>query len=315
MSKPHRVVKPTLSGLGWLGLWIGLLIPAASTEVEIEFDRSIPVSDQAKLRSWIDHAANQLSRVGGRFPIDNATIILHKTDRGRGPVPWARVQRYGGEGIHFYINPHYSEQAFVDDWTALHEFSHLLIPYPGNRGIWFSEGLASYYQNLLRARAGVVSPEKALQDLNAGFERGRKDARRKGRSLAELSPQMWQTRSYMRVYWSGAAYFLNVDVALRQQGQSLDQVIAAFLACCRQQWRRWDEQSLIATFDELSGDTLFQQHYEAIIEATDFPSVQDSYRWLGVQTQGRSLRLDTDDQYHQRRAALLSWQEEDTTKG
>ena len=36
------------------------------------------------------------------------------------------------------------------DWTASHEFAHLLLPYVSDK--WVSEGVASYYQNVLQAR-------------------------------------------------------------------------------------------------------------------------------------------------------------------
>ena len=62
--------------------------------------------------------------------------------------------------------------AFLDSWTASHELSHLLLPYISRREAWLGEGFASYYQNVLRARAGMLSQREAWQKLHAGFERG-----------------------------------------------------------------------------------------------------------------------------------------------
>ena len=53
------------------------------------------------------------------------------------------------------------------DWTATHEFSHLLLPYVSRRDRWLSEGLASYYQNVLRARDGRLSETDAWRKLDA----------------------------------------------------------------------------------------------------------------------------------------------------
>lgn len=44
------------------------------------------------------------------------------------------------------------------DWTATHELSHMLLPYVASRDRWLSESLASYYQNVLRARDGRLAP-------------------------------------------------------------------------------------------------------------------------------------------------------------
>ena len=36
-----------------------------------------------------------------------------------------------------------------------------------------AEGLATYYQNVLRARAGLLTPSEAWEQIDAGFARGR----------------------------------------------------------------------------------------------------------------------------------------------
>ena len=59
--------------------------------------------------------------------------------------------------------------------------------------IWLAEGLASYWQNLLRARTGLLTPQQAWQQLDAGFGRGRSVAGDQ-LSLAELSGVMHERR-------------------------------------------------------------------------------------------------------------------------
>ncbi|MBY6108545.1 hypothetical protein KUW19_18950 [Ferrimonas balearica] len=285
-----------------------LLLPLGlnASPLAIEFRGDLSASEQDKLRHWLEQSADTLSLVSGRFPLEQARITVTPTQRGYGPVPWARVIRSQPEGIHFYVDPSYPADAYHDDWTALHEFSHLLIPYPGDDDIWFSEGLASYYQNLLRGRAGVVSVEQALRDLDAGFQRGERDANRKGRSLRQLSPAMWRTGSYMRVYWSGAAYFMRVDMALREQHNvSLDTVLARFIECCRQQRRSWTAQSLIATFDQLADTTLFADHYRQVIDDTAFPELASVYQNLGLERHNGRLKFNPAEEFDQRRQSLF----------
>ncbi len=272
-------------------LWVSASIWSAP--LEFEFRGDLSDAQQAKLQHWLEESADILSRAVGQFPIEQAHITVSPTWSGSGPVPWARVVRHRPEGIHFYVNPNYPAETYRQDWTALHEFSHLLIPYPGDRDIWFSEGLASYYQNLLRGRAGIVSTEQALRELDAGFRRGERDATRQWRTLRELSPQMWRTGSYMRVYWSGAAYFFTVDLALRTElGISLDTVLARFIACCRQSRQRWDAERLIRTFDQLAGGEQFAYHYRQVIDSRSFPDLTLPYEQLGLSRDGRRLRLD-----------------------
>ncbi|MBY5922269.1 hypothetical protein [Ferrimonas balearica] len=268
-------------------------IPTQAGPLEFEFRGDLTPEQQAKLQHWLEESAQTLALVSGEFPLERARITITPTRRGYGPVPWARVVRRQPEGIHFYVDPTYPPESYRQDWTALHEFSHLLIPYPGDDDIWFSEGLASYYQNLLRGRAGIVTPEQALKELDAGFQRGERDAARRRQTLRELSPRMWRTGSYMRVYWSGAAYFFSVDTALRQElGISLDTVLARFIECCRQSYRRWSASSLIRTFDHLAGGQQFDQHYRQVIDSRSFPDLSGPYQRLGLSRQGRRLTLD-----------------------
>ena len=71
-----------------------------------------------------------------------------------------------------------------------------------------SEGLASYYQSISRARVGMISTRETWEDLRAGFERGA----RQGRTLGDATENMRAELAYMQVYWSGAAIFLLADL-------------------------------------------------------------------------------------------------------
>jgi hypothetical protein len=66
------------------------------------------------------------------------------------------------------------------DWVAIHELSHLWMPrlYPGDR--WLSEGIATYLQEVLRARCGLQSRTKAWTRIKEGFDRGRRSGTGRG---------------------------------------------------------------------------------------------------------------------------------------
>src|SRR5690606_27411875 len=137
------------------------------------------------------------------------------------------------------------------DWTATHEFAHLLHPFLGDRGRWLSEGLASYYQNVLRARSGELSEEEAWEKLSQGFARGRAATSEQADPLEQVSWER-QRGSTMRVYWSGAAYWLERDLALRRQGDTLDQVLARFAIGHLPAERRWNPEEFIAALENIA---------------------------------------------------------------
>jgi predicted metalloprotease with PDZ domain len=214
---------------------------------------------------------------------------------GREPVPWGEVQRGGGDAVHLYINQRLPAEEFMADWVLVHELSHLLHPVIDSPDRWLSEGIASYYQNVLRARAGLNSAHVAWNRLHAGFERGI-GATSRGRSLAEASETMMRDRSFMRVYWSGAAIALLADVELRRRSagaQSLDTALAAFRRCCLPAERSWSAGELMQKLDQLTGVTVFMDLYREHVDADEFPELGALYRQLGLQSMSAtSLRLD-----------------------
>ena len=181
------------------------------------------------------------------------------------------------------------------DWVLIHELSHLLHPVIDSSDRWLSEGIASYYQNVLRARAGLNDAQSAWNRLHAGFERGIRGTQH-GRSLAQTSETMMRDRSFMRVYWSGAAIALLADVELRRRSagaQSMDTALAAFRGCCLPAERSWSARELMEKLDQLTGTAVFMDLYREHVEAQDFPDLTALYRELGLQSMSAtSLRLD-----------------------
>ena len=208
-------------------------LPVAGKQFLLDWRGEFSDAQRTKLKSWMTSVGDTVSLLYGELPRDEIRIAL-KPYPSRSAVPFARVLRNEPEGVLFYINPDYPIEDFISDWTAYHELSHLFIPYPGIADIWFSEGLASYYQNILQVRAGLLTPEQARQKLSAAFGRGRDDDDHADLSLGELSAVMRERHAFMRVYWSGALYFLDADIRLRRldNPMTLDDVLREFASCC-----------------------------------------------------------------------------------
>jgi hypothetical protein len=206
-------------------------------------------------------------------------------------MPFARILRRGGPAAQFFYNQLAPLDAVLADWTATHEFSHLLLPYVRRADGWLSEGFASYYQNVLQARGGALDAVTAWRKLHEGFERGRRDdyADTLAESIRYRGPNM-----IMRMYWSGAAIALLADVELRRRSdgvQSLDTVLEALRDCCLPSQRDWTAMELFERLDELSGTTVFAELYARWVDAEAFPDVEPTLDALGVRTGGSGLRL------------------------
>ena len=239
---------------------------------------------QGVLVEWLDHISTALLQVYGRWPRKHWEIAVTPVSAGSSnPIPWAQVYRGGVNRIEFYTARTASADQLKHAWTSYHEISHLLIPYRGWGDMWFSEGLASYYQNLLQARTGIIDEQEMWQKIYAGFMRGRAQTEFDGFDLATLSPKLRQQGGYMRVYWSGAWYFLMADVELRRESggeRDLDQALEKLNRCCADQ--KLSVVEMTRKLDELNGLKLFYPLYLEVIASTRVPEFEAIFTRLGI---------------------------------
>jgi hypothetical protein len=248
---------------------------------------------KTKLEQWVKESVASVTAVTGRLPQANPQVLVVPIGPRNEAVVHAQVLRGGGLATVFYIDETRSMGEFSGDWTATHEFSHMLLPYISTRDRWLSEGLASYYQNVLRARDGRLSDTEAWQNLYEGFKRGENNTN--GGSLAQA------TRSgrgaTMRVYWSGAALMLMADIQLRQQSgglQSLDTALDALSGCCLENGRTWRARSMFAQLDRLTKTDIFMGLYQDHVHANGFPDIRSNWENLGIQTRHNQVVLSED---------------------
>jgi hypothetical protein len=283
-------------------------IRAGETALSVE---AFGIDDPARvamLQRWVEEAARATVLPSGRFPLRSARVeVREMQSRSSSPVPWGQTSRDGGVAVLLYVRRDASYEQLRADWTAVHEFSHLAHPYLGERGRWLAEGLASYHQNLLRARAGLLAPEDAWQRLDAGFRRG--EAVADGPALDAMGRQRGGT---MRVYWAGAAYWLEMDLALRRDhGTTLEAVLDRYSRCCLDGTAHVASEDFVATLDRTAGIGLFAMRYRDYAESTVFPSLTDSYRALGIERSGAVLKYSDDSAARRLREAMTAQKSRD----
>lgn len=211
------------------------LIEYADQTIHIQYAPSLSNVQRKQTYVWLQRVADALLTVYGKWPKDRFNIAVKTSTNNSSPVPWGQVTRGTPDEVLLVINPDAGFKQITSDWTAFHELSHLLIPYQGYGDLWFSEGLATYYQNIIQARAGLLSELELWNKLASGFERGRKQNKLSHLDLEEISDNMRKYRNFMRVHWSGVHYWLSADIKLRQLSQnkmSLDSVLKQLKDCC-----------------------------------------------------------------------------------
>ncbi len=258
-----------------------------------------------RLTRFVERSAAATVPVFGRFPRAHVQVVVTPIGARDEPVPWAHVLRGGGASVQFYVDPDRPLAEFDADWTATHEFSHLLLPFVAREDRWLSEGLASYYQNVLRARDGRLDERQAWQELEAGFGRGRRATRRE--TLNRAMRDGWG--SIMRVYWTGAAMMLQADAALRRESggaQSLDTALAAFSHCCHEDGRRWSAREVLEALDRVSDTEVFMTVYRDNIERAAFPELDELYARMGISVDRGAVRLTDEAPLAGVRAAIMA---------
>jgi predicted metalloprotease with PDZ domain len=212
---------------------------------------------------------------------------------GRGAVMFGQSVRGQGNALELLIDPAAPADEFADDWTAVHELSHLMHPYLGDRGAWLAEGLATYYQNVLRARSGLLTPAQGWDRLFQGFQRGAKA--RSDETLDEVAQNMHRSHAFQRVYWAGAAYWLTVDRDLRRDSggaMNLETALSRFRDCCLPAYRQWQPEDFVARLDKLAGSAVFTTRYREFAGMREFPDWAKVYADLGIRTDGEHLAFD-----------------------
>jgi hypothetical protein len=249
--------------------------------VSIYYQASFNEAERKMTYQWLKQVNDALLTVYNELPKDNYTINIEKSPSRSSPVPWGQVKRGTPTSVLLVINPDLGHDALISDWTVFHELSHLLIPYRGNGDLWLSEGLATYYQNIIQARSGRFDETKMWHKIVAGFKRGRNEQRWQHINLTEVSDNIRETRQFMRIHWSGVLFWLTADIELRKRGNSsLDQALKLLRHCCEEQ--SMSAQEIASKLDELTNENIFVALFDKYRKSYSTPEFDSILNDLGV---------------------------------
>ncbi|UHQ54728.1 MULTISPECIES: M61 family metallopeptidase [Microbulbifer] len=245
---------------------------SANAEIIWSWEDQFSNGEKRKLRQWVARTVSGIEQHVTTYPFD-IHVSFYRRDQQREPVPWANTRRHGIQGIDFHVDPAFSLEDFLDDWTAPHELSHLLIPYLGREHAWFAEGFASYMQYQVMASMKLISPEEMQQRYQSRIERASQAYQRSGfvsgEPFARAAPRLRKARQYPTMYWGGAVYFLAVDRELQSNGESLQAILREYLACCRT--KAHDMEGLVNELDRIAGEAVFSRAMDVMKNRAGFP--------------------------------------------
>lgn len=249
---------------------------------------------RTKLHDWLAHVSRAVLSAYGRLPLaDVQVLMLPVSSLGLAqravatfsarPVHFGQSIRGEGNALELLVDPSRPAAEFDADWVAVHELSHLMHPYLGDRGSWLAEGLATYYQNILRARSGLLTPAQAWDRMRKSLTDA--SATPYHDTLEEAARNMHRTHGFDRVYWSGAIYWLSVDRDLRRASGgklSVEEALSRFRDCCLPSHREWSPQDFVAKLDALLEVKTFSTRYREFSDMRQFPDWEKLYADLGI---------------------------------
>ncbi len=159
--------------------------------------------------AWVDGAAQAVARFWGGFPVPRATLFVVSVAARRRAL-FGKLLPASGPGVVLLLGADSEADDLANDWILVHELFHLGVPSFSGEGRWLDEGLATYFEPLIRARSLGLSEQEAWSELAQGFERG---------TQALASTGLERTQDYGAVYWGGALVCLLADMEIRRGSQ------------------------------------------------------------------------------------------------
>jgi hypothetical protein len=262
-------------------------LSVAGSTLELAVLDGLSEAQCATVARWVTVQAKAVATIAGRLPRERIQIVVLPMGESSDPIRFGSMTRGGGASVGVLIATNFDEAALMADWVLVHELSHLLHPFVQRDEAWLSEGIATYYQEVLRARGGLQSPEKAWKRILSGSEQGES----MGMSLEQGAAEMYTTHRFAPVYWGGAAVMLLADVELRRQSggaRSLDPVLMELSACCGQGSRAWPAAEAGERIDAIAGVPVMSELIANVVRAKNFPSLGELYVQLGIDGEGRA---------------------------
>lgn len=260
-------------------------IDVSGARIDVAIARAgMPLDVEATTR-WLRADVAALAAEYRTFPIEHVLVVVMAHAQS-GPT---RGVTLGGGGASLLIRLGREvtpSNILADDWVFTHEMIHVGSPDLPREQAWFSEGLASYLEPFVRARAAMITAEKVWGDLLEGMPQG----------LPEPGDQgLDRTHTWGRTYWGGALFCLLADLGIREatsNQRSLDDVVRAVSAHGGNVLARWPFARYLDVGDEATGTHVLHELYAKMANAPVDVNLTALWKRLGVRAGPQGVVFD-----------------------
>jgi hypothetical protein len=234
--------------------------------------------------AWTGAAVDAIATYYGRFAVPHALVIVHAGAQ-REPTRGETLGD-GGPAVLLGAAGGMVRAAIRDDWVMMHELLHVTLPTFSRDHAWLGEGIPSYVEPIVRARAGLIAPEKVWHDFVEGIPQGLPMAGDQG---------LERTHTWGRTYWGGALFCLLADVGIREQtgnARSLDDALRAIVATGADVEDLWSIEHFLEVADRATGTRVLHDLYRDLALAPGQVDLPALWTRLGVRVRGGAISFD-----------------------
>jgi hypothetical protein len=267
-----------------LGSQSGTRVDIAGGNINVVFADGAPGLDKQAVLRWVRDCAGAISTYFGRYPTQ-AYGLLVVADAGDG-VGHATTYGYRGSATRIHVGIDADQRSFARDWVLVHEMVHTALPDLPRRALWLQEGSATWIEPVARAQAGNLPVAEVWREAIDGMPKGVRPVAAGG---------MDGTREWGRLYWGGATFWLEAEIAIYQQSRGrflLRDAMRAINRASGGNTVEWSPEEMMEAGDRATGTTALRSLYGKFsshgIDAT-LPVLFERLGVVPVQSQSVSL--------------------------
>jgi hypothetical protein len=262
-------------------------VTAGGATIQITFAPGKLDAPRDTVLAWITNAAHAVSEYFGRFPVEQARILVRPVE-GRAGV--FRGTTFGGAHVFTRISVGQSTSGaqFSGDWMMTHELIHMAFPDVSGRSDehhWMEEGMATYIEPIARAQIGRMTAERVWGDFERDMPQGLPQAGDQG---------LDRTQTWGRTYWGGALFWLLADVGIREathNQKGLRDAMRGILAAGGNITEDWPIERVVETGDKATGTTVLANLYAQMKATAVHTDLDELWRRLGVEVNNGAVTL------------------------
>ncbi len=235
---------------------------------------------------WTANAADAVADFYGRFPAGRALVLLVPV-KGRDRVVFGKLLPQSAPGIALLVGEHTTQAALNRDWYLVHELFHIGFPSFQEEAKWLDEGSATYFEPIIRARAGHLTELEVWAEFARDMPQGLRAIEQEG---------LEHPSNYRAIYWGGAIACLLADVAARTRSQGavgLEVGFRAVLAAGGNATAVWSLAEVTRVIDHALGAPILAKISAEHAQTGAVVGLPALFRKLGVvQDADGKVRLD-----------------------